>query len=465
MRVSAHILTAAAVLAGVVAAQSSALTAAAASYPACARPCLAETVPASGCLQGTPAEQLECICTNQALTAAITECVLSSCTTYEGLMVKNATVTLCGGPVRDETLEPLLVGVIGGAIALLAFSGRMLSAIMPSAGRLLGWDDWTMVATVLLAVPPTIFAVTLSLNGLGKDIWTLPLKNIENVLFYYYLGEIFYFAALTMNKISILLFMLRVFPKKTFRKIIYVVIGLCVAYGLSFVFATAFQCTPVDYSWLQIDSTVQGHCNNINLQGWMSAIWNIVIDIIIIVLPLKDLYELQLALKKKLMVMLMFSLGIFVTVVSAIRLNSLIVFANTQNPTYDYKDAAWWSTVELHTGIVCACLPSLRSLFVSLGVRILGSTKGNSRATGYAHDVKRSQKSSRTGTSTNEKISNVPKHGDEGDFIPLVNVQDQKTSLNKTSTNLTAIREQRSYDSDMKNSFHDETSATPWRDS
>lgn len=42
----------------------------------------------------------------------------------------------------------------------------------------------------------------------------------------------------------------------------------------------------------------------------MSAIFNIMIDIIILVLPLKELYGLNTSLKKKLMVMVMFSLGI-----------------------------------------------------------------------------------------------------------------------------------------------------------
>jgi hypothetical protein len=91
---------------------------------------------------------------------------------------------------------------------------------------------------------------------------------------------------------------------------VYVVIGLCVGYGVSFIIATALQCSPINYSWLQIDSAVQGQCNNIHLQSWMSAICNIVIDLIILVLPLKNLYALQINLKKKFMIMLMFSLGI-----------------------------------------------------------------------------------------------------------------------------------------------------------
>lgn len=113
-----------------------------------------------------------------------------------------------------------------------------------------------------------------------------------------------------MNKVSLLIFILRVFPDKNFRRIVYGVIGLCIAYGISFILATAFQCSPVHYSWLQVDSSVSGQCNNVHLQSWMSAICNIVIDIIILILPLKNLYELQINLKKKLMIIFMFSLGI-----------------------------------------------------------------------------------------------------------------------------------------------------------
>lgn len=100
------------------------------------------------------------------------------------------------------------------------------------------------------------------------------------------------------------------FPDQNFRRIVFVVIGLCVGYGVSFVLATAFQCNPINHSWLQVDSAHLGTCNDIHLQGWMSAICNIVIDVVIIVLPLKNLYGLQIKLKKKLMIMFMFSLGI-----------------------------------------------------------------------------------------------------------------------------------------------------------
>lgn len=110
---------------------------------------------------------------------------------------------MCDAPVRNETLKPLLVGVIGGAITLIIFTLRLCSGL-PVGGRLMGWDDYAICVAVALGTPPTVFSVLrmfrtllvfhqadenseVSKNGLGKDMWTLPLSNIKNVLFVWFL--------------------------------------------------------------------------------------------------------------------------------------------------------------------------------------------------------------------------------------------------------------------------------------
>ncbi|KAK9416998.1 hypothetical protein SUNI508_09237 [Seiridium unicorne] len=67
--------------------------------------------------------------------------------------------------------------------------------------------------------------------------------------------------------------------------------------------------------------------------------------------------------KKKVQILLMFMVGFFVTIVSAIRLRSLVEFGTTRNITQDYVEVGYWSTIEVPVGIVCACMPSIRALF------------------------------------------------------------------------------------------------------
>lgn len=136
-----------------------------------------------------------------------------------------------------------------------------------------------------------------------------------------------------MVKMSLVCFILRVFPDQKFRRLCYCVMGLVAAYGTAFVAATALQCWPVDYAWQQVDSNYKGRCNDIHLQAWLAAGCNILLDLLLLVLPLHNLWNLNMGMKKKIMIMFMFSLGIFVTVISIIRLHSLVKFANSKNIT------------------------------------------------------------------------------------------------------------------------------------
>ncbi|KAI3393294.1 hypothetical protein diail_4476 [Diaporthe ilicicola] len=404
------------------AAEAAALALAQKLYPTCALACLAELVPTSGC----SLTDIECLCTNVELNTKLAVCVLGGCNQEDALLTKNGSSTMCGVPPRDDSAIPTIVAAVGFGIALFVYILRMCSC-MPTNGRQLGWDDWTITATVLFTVPPTVFAFLLSENGLGKDMWTLPLYKIENVLFFYFLGELFYFAAQSTNKISILVFLLRVFQHNDLNKPIWAVIGLCLAYAVSFFFATFFQCWPINHAWMQLEEWHQGHCNNIHLQGWLSAIFNIILDIIILALPLKELYKLHVNLQKKLMLMVMFSLGIFVTIASIIRLRTLVLFANSTNITYDYMEAAYWSTIELYAGIVTASLPAVYKLFSALGLSPTWATV-KQKVSGASGSTGKTPKSG-TGSSALSKSDNRPKprmslkRNEEPEFIRLDDVE------------------------------------------
>ncbi|TEY78688.1 hypothetical protein BOTCAL_0046g00090 [Botryotinia calthae] len=393
---------------------ASLLAAAQASYPTCSLKCMAKAIPASTC----EATDIICLCTNDELQASITLCAMQSCTVFELLTTKNVTETMCSAPVRDRRKDGEYIGVIGGCVALLAFFGRLLATALKV--RQWGMDDWAMCAVVALATPPTVFAVILANNGLGKDIWTLTADEITNVLFYYILGECFYLAAMAMTKVTFCLLFLRVFREKPFVYYVWGTLGLSAAYGVSFVVATIFQCWPVSYGWNQWDGLHTGTCNNINLQGWLSSILNIVLDIIVIGLPLNKLSKLVMSPTKK--------ITIIVTAISIIRLHALIQFASTTNITYDQSPAAYWSTLEMHVGIFCGCLPALRPLLnlimPKLQTTVAVSTQRTAGTTG-----KRSFMSSKT---------SAPKRNEKGDFIPLDDV-DTLSTKHLASTHCNAV--------------------------
>lgn len=65
----------------------------------------------------------------------------------------------------------------------------------------------------------------------------------------------------------------------------------------------------------------------------------------------------------------MFMLGLFVCIVSVIRLTEVMAISTEdQDVTWNLKDFILWSMVEIHIGLLCSCLPSMRRILRSLGL-------------------------------------------------------------------------------------------------
>ncbi|KAG7050112.1 CFEM domain-containing protein [Colletotrichum scovillei] len=339
-------------------------------------PASTETPPLCGlqCIQSvTLATQLcsltnaTCICTNVELNEKISLCVHSNCTVREALLVQSYSKHTCGAPSRDRTALVWVTGVVFLVLGLLAFVLRVMARLC-LGGQSWGPDDWVMCIAVL-----------------------------------FYWDELLYLGALPITKISILLFYLKIFPKREIRIGCWVLIGLNVAYFITFELISIFQCRPIDGAWRAWDKEYPAKCNNINIQGWAAAIINILLDLATLILPLKELYNLSLSTKKKLMVILMFSVGFFVTIVSVVRLHSLASYATTSNATQDYVEVGYWSTIEVPVGVICASMPAIRSLFSLVFPKVFGTTqRGKSNYANLSSqqkDLSNSQKVSSKGSS------------------------------------------------------------------
>lgn len=67
-----------------------------------------------------------------------------------------------------------------------------------------------------------------------------------------------------------------------------------------------------------------------------------------------------------------------ITVVSILRLHSLVAFVHSANPTWDQWGVAHWSIIEINVGIICACMPTFRTLLAGVLPMVFGSTVGSS---------------------------------------------------------------------------------------
>lgn len=138
------------------------------------------------------------------------------------------------------------------------------------------------------------------------------------------------------------------------------------------------QCMPLYKLW-DFTGQVPGRCINANafyhgeythtasvtalyLTCIATSAFHIVMDLWILVLPMKLIMRIPRPPREKIALYVIFCLGIMSTLASIIRLQSLRIFTLSDDPFYDSLPINTWSMVEINVGILCASIPTLRPL-------------------------------------------------------------------------------------------------------
>ena len=142
--------------------------------------------------------------------------------------------------------------------------------------------------------------------GLGKHIDQIPGSHSELAKLLL-IDNLIYNTGLTVVKMSVLLFYVRVFRiVLVYRVIFWIVAFLIISWGIAINFLAIFACTPVHRYW---DPTVPGTCLNKNLTFLGATVPNIVIDFILLVLPIPMLWRLHVETSTKFALVGVFSAG------------------------------------------------------------------------------------------------------------------------------------------------------------
>ncbi|KAL2260444.1 hypothetical protein VTK26DRAFT_5541 [Humicola hyalothermophila] len=370
----------------------------AATLPSCAMACLVDGIAHSAC--ATDPSPAACTCTDAALQEQITTCVMASCAVKEALgivppqrilfssrgVTKNITSSSCGAPVRDRGPAYITANIVLAVISCGMATVRILFKYFVT--RSMSPDDYAVCLLVLFAVPSVLVTHYGTVpNGVGRDIWTLTPDNITKFQFYFYLMAIFYFVEVMLVKLCLLLFYLRIFPSRGVRRLLWGTLVFDVLFGVCYLFLAIFQCTPISHYWEGWHGEVEGKCLDKGAIAWSNAAISIALDFGMLAVPLAQLKSLKLHWKKKIGVALMFCVGTFVTVISVVRLQALVVFATSDNATYDNFPVSLWSTVEINVGIMCTCMPTMRLMLVRFFPALGGGSSyvnGGGGASSYA---------------------------------------------------------------------------------
>jgi fucose permease len=221
-----------------------------------------------------------------------------------------------------------------------------------------------------------------------KPQWKAPMQSAN------YAFTVLYNPTLMATKTSILIFYLRLSRdiNKIFRRASFLTLAVVLTGGIVLTALNIFQCNPVSAGY-HVDQS-GAKCIGLVTLYLASAPFNIITDLAILCLPIPILTGMRLPQKQKTILVFTFALGIFVIAVDVVRIYYLQkaalngatgAFDNTgkvtdhANYSYNVSFCLMWSCVEANTGIICACIPTLKPLVSKLLPNWIDDLRGSNR--------------------------------------------------------------------------------------
>ncbi|KAG7008174.1 hypothetical protein G7Y79_00006g017940 [Physcia stellaris] len=280
-------------------------------------------------------------------------------------------------PTEMSTLAILFSTLPLLAVTLRLWARRILKAR-------LGADDYLVLVALVMCIAAgggTVYGAIYGETGRhqdlgpgGEPILSERMRVNGKVKYTSQLLELLSFGT---AKLSVLYLYRRIFAYPAFTRIANIFILVVVAWTIAFFFTILLQCVPVDSLWDMLDServnAVNGgrgvHCVNMMAFFYANSVSDVLLDVAILALPVPLVWGLRLGWRRKCAVAGMFALGGVVVLSSLIRLIIFIQFVpslpqHSSDTTYYESPFSYWSHIEASLGVISACLPVLRPIFV-----------------------------------------------------------------------------------------------------
>lgn len=126
------------------------------------------------------------------------------------------------------------------------------------------------------------------------------------------ISSIFYFTLVSAAKLSILLLYRRLFivtSSAYFMRLMYPLAIIIVLFWVAATLANIFSCWPVEWSW-RSSMSPEPYCFNFNIFWLATGVIEAVLDVVLITLPIRVVWGLQMSTKRRTSLVAVFSLGI-----------------------------------------------------------------------------------------------------------------------------------------------------------
>ncbi|KAI2630029.1 hypothetical protein GGS21DRAFT_211479 [Xylaria nigripes] len=311
----------------------------------------------------------------------------------------------------------ITVALVSTAFATVALVLRLWARNFQRFGMMA--DDYLMIIALTFTYGTLAITILGARAGAGMHVWALTPPQIAQVFKLLYTYTFVYAGSVSFTKLSILLFYRRLFERGS--KFFWMSLSFAAFFTVGYMFAiwgvAAGLCHPTEYFWTQFLGQ-KGWCLDINSSFLSLTVLNLVADIFVLLVPIPEIFKLQMSTQKKIGVCAVMALGGLVCVVSSVRIWAFYKFTVEVDVVWVQADVFLLSSVEPAFGIVSACLPSLRPLYRRARTKLTGkdsqtsnstwNSKGSNTKNSY---VRFGDERTKTGDSDNVALTSVGANG------------------------------------------------------
>ncbi|TLD15707.1 uncharacterized protein PgNI_00286 [Pyricularia grisea] len=299
-------------------------------------------------------------------------------------------------PILDMVKGHLAVNSVFVFLVIVVVSLRVLGRCI---GPGLGWDDALVVAAMPLGVAMLVCSGFFAPIGNGYNLEEYPelLANVPFILQLTFGMQLVYVTLLALTKASMLCFYLRVFSTPWMKRASIISLAVIAAWWVSYVCACIFICDPVSAQWTGV-----GKCGQYISMIQSLIATNAIGDVVIMMMPMKQIWSLKMRKTDKVGVSASFLLGTACVVIAIFRLIYISTVDLNSNVTGTMSTTILLFTLEPNLAILCISIPMLRPFYVLYKKRV-GSSRLTEDKSGYNN-----------GPSGNGYVKDISNHSSNG---------------------------------------------------
>ncbi|KAM5515256.1 integral membrane protein [Fusarium oxysporum f. sp. phaseoli] len=236
-------------------------------------------------------------------------------------------------------------------------------------------------------------SLTLLNLGAGNHMWDIPVAEYVPKFWQTSIGAtLTYAACISLAKLSVLTFYLRISPDRFVRRAVHVLMALVCSYTFVYICLVVFRCQPVSSGW---DLTIEGKCIGMDVLVLFLVICSVVIDTFVLLLPIRIVQPLQIPTRQKISLAVLFATGGVIIVVTIRRATITLPILDAPDYTWALPRQLILSFIEVNTSLVCVSVPALKPFCVRyipfiIHPRLRSQEKNSKKSNSHSQEKRKS---------------------------------------------------------------------------